>query len=58
MVNQIKAKMQKSRLRWYGHIVRSEDSYVGKRMMRMQTEAKEREEDRRVDGGRTDLGEL
>ena len=28
--------MQESRLKWYGHVLRREDEYVGKRMMAME----------------------
>ena len=31
-------KVQERRLQWYGHVVRREDDYVGKRVSRMQVE--------------------
>ena len=32
-------------MKWYGHILRREDEYVGKRVMVMEVPGKEREED-------------
>ena len=32
-VGQISKKVRKSRLRWYGHVKRREDAYVGRRML-------------------------
>ena len=34
-VREISKKVQESRLKWYGHVLRREDEYVGKRVMRM-----------------------
>ena len=32
--------MQESRLKWYGHVLRREDEYVGKRVMGMEVPGK------------------
>ena len=37
--------MQENRLKWYGHVSRREDEYVGKRVMGMEVPGKEGEED-------------
>ena len=46
--------MQESRLKWYGHILRREEEYVGKslgkRVMMMDVPGKEGEEDRSGSG--------
>ena len=34
--------MQESRLKWYGHVLRREDEYVGKRVMGMEVPGKRR----------------
>ena len=34
-VGEISEKVQESRLKWYGHVLRREDQYVGKRVMAM-----------------------
>ena len=34
--------MQESRLKWYGHVLRREDEYVGKRVMGMEMPGKRR----------------
>ena len=33
---EISKKVQESRLKWYGHVLRREDEYVGKRVMVME----------------------
>ena len=38
--------MQEIRLKWYGHVFRGEDEYVGKRVMAMEVPGKEGGEDR------------
>ena len=43
----IRYKVQESRLRWLGHVVRRDDEYVGKRISRMQVGRKERGRPRR-----------
>ena len=35
-VGEISKKVQESRLKWYGHVLRREDEYVGKRVMAME----------------------
>ena len=35
-VGEISKKVQQSRLKWYGHVLRREDEYVGKRVMAME----------------------
>ena len=44
-VGEISKKVQESRLKWYGHVSRREDEYVGKRVMGMEVPGKEGEED-------------
>ena len=34
--------MQESRLKWYGHVLRREEAYVGKRVMAMEVPGKRR----------------
>ena len=34
-VGEISKKVQESRMTWYGHVLRREDVYVGKRVMGM-----------------------
>ena len=38
----ISKKVQESRLKWYGHVLRREDEYVGKRVMGMEVPGKRR----------------
>ena len=35
-VGEISRKVQESRLKWYGHVLRREDEYAGKRVMGME----------------------
>ena len=35
-VGEIAKQVQESRLKWYGHVLRREDEYVGKRVMVME----------------------
>ena len=44
-VAEITKKVQESRLKWYGHVLRSEDECVGKRVMGMAVPWKKGEED-------------
>ena len=37
-------KLQNARLRWYGHVKRREEDYVGKRMMEMAVPGRGKEE--------------
>ena len=41
-VGEISKKVQESRLKWYGHVLRREDEYVGKRVMWMEVPGKRR----------------
>ena len=41
-VGEISKKVQEIRLKWYGHILRREDEYVGKRVMAMEVPGKRR----------------
>ena len=41
-MGEISKKVQESRLKWYGHVLRREDEYVGKRVMRMEVPRKRR----------------
>ena len=46
-VRDITEKIQESRFRWLGHVVRRDDEYVGKRISRMQVGRKKRGRPRR-----------
>ena len=39
-MEEIAKKVEESRLKWYGHILRREDEYVGKRVMAMEVPGK------------------
>ena len=41
-VGEISKKVQESRLKWYGHVLRRQDEYVGKRVMAMEVPGKRR----------------
>ena len=41
-VGEISRKVQESRLKWYGHVLRREEEYVGKRVMAMEVPGKRR----------------
>ena len=41
-VGDISKKVQESRLKWYGHVLRKEDEYVAKRVMAMEVPRKRR----------------
>ena len=41
-VGEISKKVQKSRLKWYEHVLRREEEYVGKRVMVMEVPGKRR----------------
>ena len=41
-MGEISKKVQESRLKWYGHVLRREDEYVGKRVMGMEVPGKRR----------------
>ena len=44
-MGEISKKVQEDRLKWYGHVLRREDEYVGKRVMGWRCWEKEGEED-------------
>ena len=57
-VGEISKKVQETRLKWYGRVLRLEDVYVGKRMMGMEVPRKRRRERpkrRWMDSTRNDL---
>ena len=56
-VGEISKKVQESRLKWYGHVLRSEDEYIGKGVMAMEVRGGEKERKARVDSIRNDLSE-
>ena len=57
-VGEISKKVQQSRLKWYGHVLRREDEYVGERVMTMEVPGKRRRPKRRwLDIIRNDLSE-
>ena len=39
-LGQIRRKVRESRLRWYGHVKRREDAYVGRRVLEMELPGK------------------
>ena len=41
-VGEISKKVPESRLKWYGHVLRREDEYIGKRVMGMEVPGKRR----------------
>ena len=54
-------KVQESRLKWYGYVLRKEDEYVGKRVMMMEVSGKRRRarpKRRWLDNIRNDLSEI
>ena len=40
MVEQLRMKMRESRLRWYGHVMRRDQDYVGRKMMEIELQEK------------------
>ena len=59
-MGEISKKVQESRLKWYGHVLRREDEYVGKRVMAMEVPGKRRRgrpKRRWLDSIRNDLSE-
>ena len=59
-VGEISKTVQESRLKWYGHVFRREDEYVGKRVMGMEVPGKRRRgrpTRRSLDSIRNDLSE-
>ena len=41
-MGEISKKVQESRLKWYGHVLRREDEYVGKRVLGVEMPGKRR----------------
>ena len=41
-VTEIGKKMQERRLHWYGHVMRKDEDYVGRRIMNMEVEGHRR----------------
>ena len=59
-MGEISKKVQESRLKWYGHVSRREDEYVGKRVLGMEVPGKRRRgrpKRRWMDNIRNDLSE-
>ena len=59
-VGEISKKVQESRLKWYGHVLRREDEYVCKKLMAMEVLGKRRRrrpKRRWLDSIRNDLSE-
>ena len=59
-VGEISKKVQESRLKWYGHVLKREDEYVGKRVMAMEVPVKRskgRPKRRWLDSTRNELSE-
>ena len=59
-MGEISKKVQESRLKWYGHVLRREDECVGKRVMAMEVPGKRRRgrpKRRWLDSIRNDLSE-
>ena len=53
-------KMREGRLRWYGHVMRRDQEYVGRKMMEMELSGKRRARLKRrfVDVVKEDMGEI
>ena len=56
-MGEISKKVQESRLKWYGHVLRREEEYVGKRVMVMEVPGKRRPKRRWLDNIKKDLSE-
>ena len=59
-MGELSKKVQESRLKWYGHVLRREDEYVGKGVMAMEVPGKRRRgrpKRRWMDTIRNDLSE-
>ena len=48
-VERLGMKMREGRLRWYGHVMRRDQEYVGRKMMEMELPGKRKEGDQRED---------
>ena len=45
-VKQLGTKMREGRLRWYGHVMRRDQEYVGRKMMEMELQEKRETEEK------------
>ena len=60
-VEQLGMKMREGRLRWYGHVMRRDQEYVGRKMMEMELPGKRRRgrpKRRFLDVVKEDMGKL
>ena len=59
-VEQLGVKMREGRLRWYGHVMRRDQEYVGRKMMEMESGKRKRERPKRrfLDVVKEDMGEV
>ena len=60
-VERLGMKMREGRLRWYGHVMRRDQEYVGRKMMEMELSGKRRRgrpKRRFVDVVKEDMGEV
>ena len=48
-VERLGMKMREGRLRWYGHVMRRDQEYVGRKMMEMEFQERGEEGDQRED---------
>ena len=48
-VERLGMKMREGRLKWYGHVMRRDQEYVGRKMMEMELPGKREEGDQRED---------
>ena len=48
-IERLGMKMREGRLRWYGDVMRRDQEYVGRRMMKMELPERGKEEDERED---------
>ena len=59
-IERLEMKMREDRLRWYGHVMRRDQEYVGRRVMEMEFPEKRkkgRPKRRFLDGVKEDMGE-
>ena len=48
-VERLEMKMREARLKWYGHVIRRDQEYVGRRVMEMELPRKEEKREGRED---------